>query len=309
MCRRALLGLEPTPQAAGEARHFVAEVSRRWGIDDVIDQVTLAVSELVTNAVLHARTNIDVELCVIGAAMTVGVIDRDPRPPVIRPARLDLLADLDAVQSVTPDFDDRLPTDRRSAVRRSTDQNPTDQNRAAPAPDRPALDRGRRPERQHRRRPRSLDRRPTRRRVGRRGANRRQGGVAHGSGEVGARARMRLRPAAIRNAGSRMRPYRGVVGRPGGRSRSVAARRAADPRCRRHADKAAKYVWLEASGAKFRTVEQLRCGSPATILVARDFGHDGSGSARRSSNAPAASLSTAVSLSAQSEEAVQWAAD
>ena len=128
MCRRALLGLEPTPQAAGEARHFVAEASRRWGIDDVIDHVTLAVSELVTNAVLHARTNIDVELCVIGAAMTVGVIDRDPRPPVIRPARLDLLADLDAVQSVTPDFDDRHPIDRRSTDRRSTDRHPTDQH-------------------------------------------------------------------------------------------------------------------------------------------------------------------------------------
>jgi len=107
MCRRALLGLEPTPRAAGEARRFVAEVSRRWGTDDAIDQVVLAVSELVTNAVLHARTNIDVELCVIGAAVTIGVIDRDPRPPVLRPARIDLLADLDAVPSVTPDFDDR----------------------------------------------------------------------------------------------------------------------------------------------------------------------------------------------------------
>jgi hypothetical protein len=110
MCRRALLGLEPTPLAAGEARHFVAETCRRWGIDEVIDQVTLAASELVTNAVLHARTHIDAELCVIGGAVTVCVIDRDPRPPVIRPVRLDLLADLDAVPSATHDFDDRHPT-------------------------------------------------------------------------------------------------------------------------------------------------------------------------------------------------------
>ncbi len=97
MCRRALLGLEPTPQAAGEARRFVASTCHRWGIDAVIDELTLAVSELVTNAVLHARTQIEVELCVIGGAVTVCVIDRDPRPPVIRPVRLDLLADLDAV--------------------------------------------------------------------------------------------------------------------------------------------------------------------------------------------------------------------
>ena len=133
MCRRALLGLEPTPQAAGAARHFVAEVSRRWGIDDVIDQVTLAVSELVTNAVLHARTNIDVELCVIGAAMTVGVIDRDPRPPVIRPVRLDLLADLDAVPSVTPDFDDRLQINRHPD-RHPTELHPTDRPPTDPQP-------------------------------------------------------------------------------------------------------------------------------------------------------------------------------
>lgn len=96
MCRRAVLGLEPTPQAAGDARRFVAATCGRWGIEGVTTEVTLAVSELVTNAVLHARTHIEVELCVIGATMSVSVIDRDPRPPVVRPVRLDLLADLDA---------------------------------------------------------------------------------------------------------------------------------------------------------------------------------------------------------------------
>lgn len=110
MCRRASLGLEPTPQAAGAARHFVADTCRRWGVDDVTDAVTLAVSELVTNAVLHARTHVDVELCVIGATMTACVIDRDPRPPVVRPVRLDLLADLDASLAAASDDDDRHPT-------------------------------------------------------------------------------------------------------------------------------------------------------------------------------------------------------
>jgi hypothetical protein len=110
MCRRASLGLEPTPQAAGSARHFVADTCRRWGTGDVIDEVTLAISELVTNGVLHARTHVDVELCAIGGAMVVSVIDRDPRPPVVRPVRLDLLADLDASPSATLDADDRHPT-------------------------------------------------------------------------------------------------------------------------------------------------------------------------------------------------------
>lgn len=114
MCRRALLDLEPTPQAAGEARRFVASTCDRWGINAVMDELTLAVSELVTNAVLHARTQIEVEVCVMGGAVTVSVIDRDPRPPVVRPVRLDLLADLDAagpdvVPSVASALDDRHP--------------------------------------------------------------------------------------------------------------------------------------------------------------------------------------------------------
>jgi anti-sigma regulatory factor (Ser/Thr protein kinase) len=114
MCRRALLGLEPTPQAVGEARRFVADTCHRWDIDGVTDELTLAVSELVTNAVLHARTEVDVELCVSGGAVTVSVIDRDPRPPVVRPVRLDLLADLDAAGR---DAADRGAADRGAADR------------------------------------------------------------------------------------------------------------------------------------------------------------------------------------------------
>ena len=60
MCRRAHLDLEPTPQAAGEARRFVADTCHRWGIESVVDELTLAVSELVTNAVLHGSEPIQV---------------------------------------------------------------------------------------------------------------------------------------------------------------------------------------------------------------------------------------------------------
>jgi hypothetical protein len=97
MCRRAALGLDPTPQAAGTARTFVAGTCTRWGADSVVDEVTLAVSELVTNAVLHAHTHIEVELCISRGTIEICVSDNDPRPPIVRPVRLDLLADLDAV--------------------------------------------------------------------------------------------------------------------------------------------------------------------------------------------------------------------
>jgi anti-sigma regulatory factor (Ser/Thr protein kinase) len=111
MCRRAIIGLEPTPHAAGEARRFVTTTCNRWGISNVVEEMTLAVSELVTNAVLHARTHIDVELCVTNNTLVLCVSDRDVRPPVPRPVRLDLLADLDAVPSpgLRPDMDERHP--------------------------------------------------------------------------------------------------------------------------------------------------------------------------------------------------------
>jgi two-component sensor histidine kinase len=107
MCRRAVLTLEPMPQAAGEARRFVTTTCTRWGIESVVDVVSLAVSELVTNALLHAHTQIEVELCVQNGALEVCVADHDRRQPIVRPSRTDLLADLDAVPNVSPEVDER----------------------------------------------------------------------------------------------------------------------------------------------------------------------------------------------------------
>jgi hypothetical protein len=102
MCRRAVLDLDPTPQAVGVARHFVAATCHRWGLDPLIDELELTVSELVTNSVLHAQTPIEVELCVASGAVEACVRDHEPAPPVVRPARVDLLADLDAVPAPPP---------------------------------------------------------------------------------------------------------------------------------------------------------------------------------------------------------------
>ena len=110
MCRRGSLTLEPAPQAAGAARRFVAAACHRWGIDSGTDEITLAASELVTNAVLHARTSIEVALSVAADTIEVSVRDRDPRPPILRPVRLDLLADLDSISATAAghgDLDER----------------------------------------------------------------------------------------------------------------------------------------------------------------------------------------------------------
>lgn len=85
----------PLPQAAGEARGFVAEVCSDAGLDDLIETAVLLTSELVTNGVLHARTDIGVAAAVSERSLRVDVHDHDPRPPVKRSARSDLMADID----------------------------------------------------------------------------------------------------------------------------------------------------------------------------------------------------------------------
>jgi anti-sigma regulatory factor (Ser/Thr protein kinase) len=65
----ANLSLAPLPESAAAARHFVGETLAEWGHADVADVAILLVSELVTNALLHARTDL-----VITVRRTVGRI-------------------------------------------------------------------------------------------------------------------------------------------------------------------------------------------------------------------------------------------
>ncbi len=50
------LDLPAEPASVGQARRFVRQVLVGWGLEDTVDVATLLVSELATNAVLHART-------------------------------------------------------------------------------------------------------------------------------------------------------------------------------------------------------------------------------------------------------------
>jgi anti-sigma regulatory factor (Ser/Thr protein kinase) len=115
VCRRAVIGLEPTPPTPRDARAFIAATAQRWELDAIVDEASLVVSELVTNAVLHARTPLEVSLCVAAGKVEIAVRDHDLRPPVLRPVRTDLLADLDALAASTMDVaaghvDDRHPS-------------------------------------------------------------------------------------------------------------------------------------------------------------------------------------------------------
>ncbi|NYG54933.1 ATP-binding protein [Nocardioides perillae] len=83
--RAARLRLPGEPVAPGAARRFVRARLGEWGVDDdVVDDALLCVSELVTNAVVHTGTTVDVDVAVEdvvgGARVVLGVRDHGSRP-------------------------------------------------------------------------------------------------------------------------------------------------------------------------------------------------------------------------------------
>lgn len=85
MCRYQHAELPPTAAAAAAARTSSRELLAAWGLAGLSDTVQLLVSELVTNAALHARTTIGFTLGLGDGVVEVGVADHDPRPPSPRP--------------------------------------------------------------------------------------------------------------------------------------------------------------------------------------------------------------------------------
>ena len=73
--------LPPDPRSAGAARRFVTTALHELGEDGLSDLAELLVSELVTNAVLHARTTITLEVYRTEAGVRVGVVDASARGP------------------------------------------------------------------------------------------------------------------------------------------------------------------------------------------------------------------------------------
>lgn len=115
MCRQRVTTFDPSPRAAGGARAAVGQACDAWGIAPTEDLLVIA-SELVTNAVLHARTAIDLQVCVAAGVIEVAVGDSDTGRPTVRPDRSDLLADLDRVPVQALDIDDRHPDLRVGAA-------------------------------------------------------------------------------------------------------------------------------------------------------------------------------------------------
>ena len=72
-----------------EARRFVTDLLERWACEDALDTVHLLLSELVTNAVVHARSAPEVAVRLLTSSIRIEVGDEDPTLP--EPASSELL--------------------------------------------------------------------------------------------------------------------------------------------------------------------------------------------------------------------------
>jgi anti-sigma regulatory factor (Ser/Thr protein kinase) len=73
---RASVELRPAPESAAAARAFVERTLREWGCRELIDDARVVVTELVSNVVRHAGTDIQVDLELHRDRIRIGVADR-----------------------------------------------------------------------------------------------------------------------------------------------------------------------------------------------------------------------------------------
>ncbi|MEV0732231.1 ATP-binding protein [Polymorphospora sp. NPDC050346] len=73
------------PSSAAVARRTVSAACRDWRCDDLTDDAVVITSELVSNAIEHAGTELDLTVAQVGGTVWLGVRDRDPRGPHMPP--------------------------------------------------------------------------------------------------------------------------------------------------------------------------------------------------------------------------------
>jgi PAS domain S-box-containing protein len=81
---RHVLPLAASPRSAGDARRFVRRLLDDAGRGSWSEAASLAVSELVTNAVLHAHTEVELTVVTAGDHLRIEVRDDNPALPAAR---------------------------------------------------------------------------------------------------------------------------------------------------------------------------------------------------------------------------------
>lgn len=89
--------LAPEPQAGRIARSLLGTFLASWGLSAWNSDAAVIVSELVTNGVMHAETELLLELCTDEDWLEISVADDSHRPVQQRPDRQDVAADLATV--------------------------------------------------------------------------------------------------------------------------------------------------------------------------------------------------------------------
>lgn len=83
------LRLPPEPSSVGTARHLLRQMLERWDLEGLEFAATQALTEIATNAVIHARTEFEVIIDWDGGVLRVCVHDHSPRLPMPRRYGLD----------------------------------------------------------------------------------------------------------------------------------------------------------------------------------------------------------------------------
>jgi anti-sigma regulatory factor (Ser/Thr protein kinase) len=78
------VSLTAQPQAPRAARELAAAACSQWGCSHLVPTATLVASELTTNAVVHAGTELEVSISRFGPRIRVAVRDHSNRPPTPR---------------------------------------------------------------------------------------------------------------------------------------------------------------------------------------------------------------------------------
>jgi len=83
------INLGPDKRSPAVARAFVRSTLREWGYVGLIDEVVLAVSEIVTNAVVHAASPSSLVIVDYEGVLHVRLRDDDVEAPVLRHSDVD----------------------------------------------------------------------------------------------------------------------------------------------------------------------------------------------------------------------------
>jgi anti-sigma regulatory factor (Ser/Thr protein kinase) len=112
----ATVALPPAAASVRDGRRFVMGVLETWGMDDLIETAALLTSELLTNSVLHARTDIVLTLSQREHGVEIVVRDGSRSAPRRRrrPADATTGRGLELLERLATDWDVSLDDDGKS---------------------------------------------------------------------------------------------------------------------------------------------------------------------------------------------------